>query len=100
MAGDSMGKHTPAVLTDELDFDAKPPGQFKYWRRGDSPSGQADGLHFWCPCGCGSLLGASFEPGRWTWDGNREKPTVNPSILHMDGCRWHGFLRAGVFEEC
>lgn len=95
-----MGARTEGQLADELDFENKPPGQFKYWRRGDSAAQAADGLNFWCPCGCGSLLGVSFGNGRWTWDGNRERPTVSPSILHMDGCRWHGFLRAGVFEEC
>lgn len=34
----------------------------------------------------------------WSWDGNREKPTLTPSI-HCIGV-WHGFLRAGRFESC
>ena len=38
----------------------------------------------------------------WQWDGNREKPTLSPSI----GCgprpdfHWHGYLKAGRFEAC
>lgn len=43
----------------------------------------------------------------WRWDGNREKPTITPSILNFDqeadGTRhelWHGFLRAGRLESC
>jgi hypothetical protein len=34
----------------------------------------------------------------WEWDGNRERPTLSPSVW----CRgiWHGFLRAGRFESC
>jgi hypothetical protein len=39
----------------------------------------------------------------WQWDGNREKPTLSPSIFV--GMRdtppgWHGFVRAGVMETC
>jgi hypothetical protein len=31
----------------------------------------------------------------WQWDGNREAPTLNPSILHHSNPPWHGYLRAG-----
>jgi len=38
----------------------------------------------------------------WQWDGNREAPTLSPSILVHGGkeqpARWHGFLRAGKLE--
>lgn len=37
----------------------------------------------------------------WQWDGNREAPTVSPSILvkgHGGEARWHGFMRAGNLE--
>ncbi len=50
----------------------------------------------------------SYESG-WK-GGNKEKPTLSPSLgLHRshdgqsvgaDGYHWHGFLKAGVFEEC
>src|SRR3546814_7183527 len=83
-------------LVDSVVGDDAKPGDAKYWRDGEG----VEGLNFQCPCGCGSLLGVSFGPGRWSITGPRDRPTVNPSILHMDGCRWHGYLTAGRFVEC
>jgi len=58
------------------------------------------GITFRCP-GCNHLGGVSFLPGGWKWDGNREAPTVTPSILHNKGvCGWHGYLTAGMFIAC
>ena len=42
------------------------------------------------------------DKAAWGWDGNREAPTLTPSILHWgDGkdkpATWHGFLREGKF---
>jgi hypothetical protein len=31
----------------------------------------------------------------WRWDGNREAPTLEPSILHHSNPEWHGWMRAG-----
>lgn len=42
----------------------------------------------------------------WRWDGNREKPSVTPSILAYERQpgplveRWHGYMRAGRLESC
>jgi hypothetical protein len=39
----------------------------------------------------------------WQWDGNREKPTLSPSIfvgMRSTPPGWHGFVRAGVMETC
>lgn len=33
----------------------------------------------------------------WGWDGNLDKPTLQPSI-HQPGC-WHGHLQAGYFRS-
>lgn len=41
----------------------------------------------WCP-GCDHIHGVELEhlPTTWQWNGNRELPTVTPSILtHMHG---------------
>lgn len=63
-------------------------------------------LHLWCP-GCDDLHSITFgEPGGWTWDGDLERPTINPSILvHYDVTNrpdlstvCHSFVRAGVWE--
>lgn len=40
----------------------------------------------------------------WNWDGNREAPTLTPSILHWGNGRdepatWHGYLRDGKLES-
>ena len=37
------------------------------------------------------------EPS-WEWDGNREKPTLTPSVWCKG--RWHGWFRAGRMESC
>lgn len=42
---------------------------------------------------------------RWQWDGNREKPTLSPSIACLRGDAenselWHGYMRAGKLESC
>ncbi len=75
-------------------------GRIKYYRSNTPGADDLAGANFWCPCGCRELLSVSFAPGRWTWDGNREKPTVRPSILHVGGCGYHGWLTNGVFERC
>ena len=31
----------------------------------------------------------------WQWDGNRDAPTLSPSILHHSSPPWHGWMRAG-----
>ena len=33
----------------------------------------------------------------WLWDGNRESPTISPSI-HIIGS-WHGYIRNGKLEN-
>lgn len=85
-------------LVETVVGDQAKPGDARYWK---APDG-AEGINFQCPCGCGSLLGVSFGNRGWTWNGNREKPTVRPSILHSSpgGCGWHGYLTDGQFVEC
>lgn len=39
----------------------------------------------------------------WDWNGNKDAPTLSPSILHWGNGReqpatWHGFLRDGKLE--
>lgn len=81
-------------------------------------------LYFWCP-GCDDLHGVGIRGDdgsapevEWGWDGNVERPTVNPSIL-VSGVQWetsssfhkprhrvsagapvccHSYLRAGRWE--
>ena len=37
------------------------------------------------------------EPVAWEWDGNREKPTLSPSIWTHG--HWHGWVRNGEMIE-
>ncbi len=66
----------------------------------------ADGdlLVFHCP-GCDSKHVIDVSPGRWTWDGNAERPTFSPSILcrreygpehTLEVC--HSFVRDGQIQ--
>lgn len=77
--------------------------------------GSTGHILFVCPNGkrCSVLLGPTFVPrpaeGKcnvWAWDGNRERPTITPSINCISekdgkptgGCGWHGFITAGVMK--
>lgn len=64
------------------------------------PDGRPAGYGYRCP-GCGQEDWLKVDDGThgWTWDGNVEKPTLRPSILHTP-CKWHGYLTAGEFVPC
>lgn len=75
-------------------------GSYVYQESQEEPTG----LEFVCP-GCKGIGGVSFktakDPHGWTWNGNLEKPTCTPSILHNKSkCGWHGYLTAGEFKPC
>lgn len=81
-------------------FDVSTPGAFTF-SEGDAH------LMYCCPC-CGEQRGIPISTGQkekshWLWDGNREKPTLSPSIWHRGDlqtppqCSWHGWLRRGVW---
>jgi hypothetical protein len=60
-------------------------------------------LWFVCPCGCGNCSHIPIKMEKqdgWVWDGNEQQPTLSPSIQKLISCRWHGYLRAGVFQSC
>lgn len=86
-------------LVDDIMAAKADPGAAKWWQ---SPDGATRGFHFICPCGCGGVGGVQVKPAGWTWDGNRDAPTVSPSVYFNRGepGEWHGYLRVGVFEEC
>lgn len=67
-------------------------------------------LMFLCPaCGENHFLGviSARHNGGWKWNGDKEKPTLVPSIYfasghqhngHDNGCRWHGYLTEGTWK--
>ncbi len=95
-----------AVHVDDVFREAppQPAGAFEYFHAGPGFD-EIAGMLFVCPCGCGEIYWIAFRghqaPGRpaWDWDGNRDSPTLTPSLHLILDCGWHGFLRAGVFEE-
>lgn len=103
-----------AIASDDVDEDHRP-GAFEFYTAADTVPGVVRGLIYRCPCGCDTLHGLPFPPlseddvkyGRhkWEWDGNRETPTLSPSILsHEGGSRdgpthWHGWLQGGFFNQ-
>lgn len=45
-----------------------------------------EGVHFRCP-GCDEVHGISLGPSGWTWNGDLERPTFQPSVL-VGGVQW------------
>jgi Family of unknown function (DUF6527) len=66
---------------------------------GEKPSG----LGINCPgCGAESFL-QFFDNGPgpcWSFDGNKEKPTLTPSVHSVGCCGWHGYLQNGIWVSC
>lgn len=113
MAEVRLAAPVKAVRVDDVEDAA--PGAFEFYTRSETGPDVMRGLIYVCPCGCGQPRALAFHPlaeddqknGRhgWTWDGNRETPTLSPSILsHEGGTRegpthWHGHLQAGFFVQ-
>jgi hypothetical protein len=111
-----MQRNAVAFIVDKFVYQAQP-GAVKFTRYAindddrEVSAENADGMIHGCPCGCGSWSGIWFKgKGRgraeWTVTGAWPKATLTPSIgIHhpgggQGGYHWHGYLRAGVFEEC
>jgi hypothetical protein len=71
------------------------------------------GVSFDCPCGCDQRAFIPFEPAldgkgphwkdgqHWDRDGDTfDALTLKPSIQHVGGCKWHGFITNGEAEKC
>ena len=98
-----MNHSTPvpaqAVASVDAVFQVNRPGVFFIYENGGH-------IYAECPCGCGSHMrlpihaedvpAPSLHPN-WWWNGDRDKPTLRPSIRDMAGCRYHGHLTDGVW---
>jgi uncharacterized protein DUF6527 len=79
-----------------------PPGSCEWV---ENQAGEIGAMNFVCPCGCGKTHSATLhlegaDGNGWMWNGNREKPTLTPSIGCRTPCGWHGYLTDGVFRAC
>lgn len=87
-----------ATYCNEIDDVQAKAGAFEFYV---DKSGAVAGMIYACPCGCGATGALNFKPApspSWTWDGNREKPTLHPSAHHVG--HWHGWLQGGVWKSC
>lgn len=87
MSNTMIAIHSTNVWDDER------PGAYEFANRKRS-------IIFVCPCGCGQkrtvpIKVGEKEPHSWKWDGDKESPTLEPSILVKGECGWHGFLTSG-----
>lgn len=85
-------------------------GAYYFMRRHDNPSERIGIIHA-CPCGCGGKSAMWFKGKSDTglapeWDVVGEWPnvTLSPSIgigrpKGGGPYHWHGYLKAGIFEE-
>lgn len=82
-----------------------PPGE---WILVRSESGNIYALVFGCPCKTHQhsrslwlpISTGSKQGHKWLWDGNVDEPSITPSILRNDTCRWHGYMTKGKFVSC
>lgn len=83
---------------EDIDDVDKHAGAFEFYKQGDR---YPAGMIYNCPCGCGTRGSLAFRPHAspsWEWDGNRDAPTLSPSVHHVG--HWHGWLRNGIWESC
>lgn len=92
-----------AVIVEDVDDHRHTPGAIEI-REVSVDGERLVGFAFICPCGCGRegyLPTDTATPGpRWDWNGDRERPSLNPSVLFRGGCEWHGYLTDGEWRSC
>lgn len=73
---------------------------------GADANGMPKWMSFPCQRTSGALCQVALRPSQvnavgasWQWDGNREAPTITPSVNCEKICGWHGFIEAGQFRD-
>lgn len=97
MSAIAKGRRIPAASSADLS-----PGDFQWADDERRPKW----LFFGCPRGrdecCVPIAPQKNGAGAsWKWDGERDAPTLTPSINcnGKAGCGWHGWLKRGEFVE-
>ena len=73
----------------------------------DNTKDETVGINIKCP-GCGNESYLQFadtsstveKASKWKWNGNKDKPTLRPSLLFNGCCNWHGYLTDGKLKVC
>lgn len=92
MAMQCRRKLFPGAITEPGDF---------CWGFSESTDDRPSHIHLIEPPGFYVRLPIAPTPNGWDWDGNRDQPTLTPSIRTCRGLdgTWHGFLRRGELVE-
>ncbi len=83
-------------------------GSYELCCRDNKPEELRDvmGVRFICPCGCDSEswcpVNGHGKPGpSWELSGTVDAATLQPSVFQSGlSCKWHGWLKNGVWESC
>lgn len=76
------------------------PGEWQVYEEHDTTERR---IIFGCPKRPGYSCAVPLAPvttpkgATWRFDGNREAPTLTPSINCTGGCGWHGHMTKGEF---
>lgn len=99
-----MGNVTAIIVEDIRSEAGHAPGAIEVRSLG----GEVRGFACRCPCGCGHEIWLPVKPQGtpdrgtrecWDWDGELKEPTLHPSVYNTGlPCKWHGYLRQGVWE--
>jgi hypothetical protein len=94
-----------AERVEDVEWVCRKPGAFAFTESGSA-------MMFCCPCGCGEFGMLRIDNNRdrsrpqppgsgpsWAWNGDRDRPTLTPSVFRMGGCGWHGFLTDGEWRS-
>lgn len=102
----------PVKATPTKNIDAmKKPGAFELvtgykvtpeGRKALRGKGEIKGMFYRCPCGCGVIGYLAIRPAvpehpSWGWNGDRKRPTLEPSVNHVG--HWHGWLKDGMWTQ-
>ena len=92
-----------AVIVEDIDLHHATPGAVEI-REVEIEGERSVGFAFICPCGCGREgylpTDTATSGPRWDWNGDREHPTLTPSVQFVGACAWHGWLIGGEWRSC
>ncbi len=109
MSSVDLRARMPLRVVEDIDADGAQPGDVMVLRRDRDDAAPIAGYAMRCPgCGRESYLPVypetEHDKGRPRWRIEAGDPrtgeglTLSPSVWHLHGCGWHGWVRAGWWE--